>query len=137
MQKVELITEDSVDKIIEAAITPELLASRRHLTEAEIEILKSNGCNSRDSKWQNIYVTEEFDPNLIQNSEFSGTIVLGKMKKGMLRYHDLTLDIGIYNSLIESSVIADNVVIRNVGFLSNYYIGNNSILFNILSVATI
>ena len=131
MQKVELITEDSIDKIIEAAITPELLASHRHLTEEEIVVLKNNGCKSKDSKWQNIYVTEEFDPNLIQNSEFSGTIVLGKMKKGMLRYHDLTLDIGIYNSLIESSVIGDNVVIRNVSYLSNYYIGSQSILFNI------
>jgi hypothetical protein len=131
MQKVELITEDSVDKIIEAAITPELLASRRHLTEAEIEILKSNGCNSRDSKWQNIYVTDVFDPTLIQNTQFNGTVVLGNMQSGKLRFHDLVLDVGIYNSLIESSVISDNVVIRNVSYLSNYYIGNQSILFNI------
>ena len=130
MQRVEFIS-NCTNKIIEAAITPELLANHRHLTEKEIIILKNNGCKSNDSDWQNIYVTDEFDPNFIQNTEFFGTVVLGKIKSGKLRFHDLTLDVGIYNSLIESSVIGDNVVIRNVNYLSNYYIGNYSILFNI------
>lgn len=130
MQKVELIL-DNEDKITEAAITPKLLAAHRNLTDDEIAILKNNGCKSNDSSWKNIYVADEFNPNLIQNAEFCGTVVLGKIKSGKLRFHDLVLDIGIYNSLIESSVIGDNVAIRNVGYLSNYYIGNNSVLFNV------
>lgn len=130
MQKVELIF-DNDDKIIEAAVTPELLAARRNLTDEEIIVLKNNGCKSNDSSWKNIYVTDSFNPSLIQNTEFYGTVVLGEMKSGKLRFHDLVLNIGIYNSLIESSVIGDNVAIRNVGYLSNYYIGCNSVLFNV------
>lgn len=130
MQKVELIA-DNAEKITEAAITSELLAARRNLTDEEITALKNNGCKSNDSSWKNIYVADEFNPNLIQNTEFCGTVVIGKMKSGKLRFHDLVLDIGIYNSLIESSVIGDCTVIRNVGYLSNYYIGNYSVLFNV------
>ena len=131
MEKVELLSDKDASLLTEAAVTPELLASRRHLTEKEIVILKNNGCKSGDSNWQNIYVTDVFDPTLIQNTQFNGTVVLGNMQSGKLRFHDLVLDVGIYNSLIESSVISDNVVIRNVSYLSNYYIGNQSILFNI------
>ena len=98
------------------------------MTDEEITVLKNNGCKSNDSSWKNIYVADEFNPNLIQNTEFCGTVVIGKMKSGKLRFHDLVLDIGIYNSLIESSVIGDCTVIRNVGYLSNYYIGNYSVL---------
>lgn len=130
MQKVELIA-DNAEKITEAAITSELLAARRNLTDEEITALKNNGCKSNDSSWKNIYVADEFNPNLIQNTEFCGTVVIGKMKSSKLRFHDLVLDIGIYNSLIESSVIGDCTVIRNVGYLSNYYIGNYSVLFNV------
>ena len=130
MQKVELI-DDSAGKITEAAVTSELLTAHRNLTNEEVAVLKNNGCKSNDSSWKNIFVTDEFDPNLIQNTDFSGTVVLGRIKSGKLRFHDLVLNIGIYNSLIESSVIGDNVVIRNVGYLSNYYIGNHSVLFNV------
>lgn len=130
MQKVELIA-DNAEKITEAAITSELLAARRNLTDEEITALKNNGCKSNDSSWKNIYVADEFNPNLIQNTEFCGTVVIGRMKSSKLRFHDLVLDIGIYNSLIESSVIGDCTVIRNVGYLSNYYIGNYSVLFNV------
>lgn len=130
IQKVELIDDDT-DKIIEAAVTPALLATRRHLTDEEVTVLKNNNCKSDDSNWKNIYVADDFNPHLIRNTEFSGTVVLGKIKSGKLRFHDLVLDVGIYNSFIKSSVIGDNVVIRNVGYLSNYYIGNCSVLFNV------
>ena len=131
MEKVELLSDKDASLLTEAAVTPELLASRRHLTEKEIAVLKNNGCKSSDSNWQNVYVTDVFDPTLIQNTTFNATVVLGDIQSAKLRFHDLVLDVGIYNSLIESSVIGDNIVIRNVSYLSNYYIGNQSILFNI------
>ena len=107
------------------------LVGKRHLTEEEKEILKKNYNHSSDSDWNNIYVSNQFDPNLIQHSEFSGTIVIGNLCKATLKYHDLVLETGIYHSMVRSCVIGDNVAIRNVRYLDNYKIGQGVILFNI------
>ena len=78
------------------------LMGRRHLTEEEKEILIKNYNHSSDPTWNNIYVSNQFDPNLIQHSEFSGTIVIGNLCKATLRFHDLVLETGIYHSMIRS-----------------------------------
>ena len=107
------------------------LAGKRQLTENEKNILIKNYNHSSDSDWNNIYVSEQFDANLIKHSEFSGTIVIGNLQKANLKFHDLVLETGIYHSKVRSCVIGDNVAIRNVRYLDNYKIGNGVILFNI------
>ena len=75
-------------------IPEELYASKRHLTENEIQILKDNHNFNDNSDWQNIYVDTAdgaFDPSLIAFSFFSGIVVLGKMVKTIIRYNDLNL----------------------------------------------
>ncbi|MBO5401083.1 MAG: DUF4954 domain-containing protein, partial [Spirochaetaceae bacterium] len=57
------------------------LAGKRQLTENEKNILIKNYNHSSDSDWNNIYVSEQFDANLIKHSEFSGTIVIGNLQK--------------------------------------------------------
>lgn len=104
----------------------------RNLDSKEIEILKKNGCISSDNSWKNIFVSEEyFDPELIQNCEFYGTVVIGKLRFGTLRFHDLELSCGLYNSYIADCAIGDDVCVRNVKYLVNYEIGNRVILFNV------
>lgn len=107
------------------------LAGKRQLTENEKNILIKNYNHSSDPDWNNIYVSEQFDANLIKHSEFSGTIVIGNLQKANLKFHDLVLETGIYHSKVRSCVIGDNVAIRNVRYLDNYKIGNGVILFNI------
>ena len=107
------------------------LAGKRQLTENEKKILIKNYNHSSDSDWNNIYVSEQFDANLIKHSEFSGTIVIGNLQKANLKFHDLVLETGIYHSKVRSCVIGDNCAIRNVRYLDNYKIGNGVILFNI------
>lgn len=107
------------------------LAGKRQLTENEKNILIKNYNHSSDSDWNNIYVSEQFDANLIKHSEFSGTIVIGNLQKANLKFHDLVLETGIYHSKVRSCVIGDNCAIRNVRYLDNYKIGNGVILFNI------
>ena len=53
-----------------------------------------------------------------------------------LEYHELKLPVGLYNSTIVSCDIGDNVVIKNVNYLSHYQIGNEVILFNINEMHT-
>ncbi|QTQ12295.1 DUF4954 family protein [Treponema parvum] len=110
-------------------------AGKRALTETEIEILQKNGnsCTSLCG-WQNFRVCKahgEFDPELIKNCEFSGFVVIGKLRPAKLKYHDLELECGFYNSYIKDSVFGDDCVIRNVSYLENYHIHDRVILFNI------
>ncbi|MCR5290599.1 MAG: DUF4954 family protein [Treponema sp.] len=115
-------------------VKQEYIAHCRHLTADEIAILVKNRNISDDASWQNIYVNEEpgsFDPSLIYNCELYGFIVIHKLRPACLKYHDLELRTGLYNSRIENCVFADDVAVRNVSFLHNYHIGNRVMLFNI------
>lgn len=108
--------------------------NKRPLTKEEISILEKNLNKNEQADWSNVLVSNipgEFDPELIHNTHFSGFVVLGRLKKGILKYHDLELVIGIYNSSIGDVVTKDDVVISNVRYLRNYRIGNRVILFNI------
>ena len=114
-----------------------IFKGKRHLTDIEIETLKENKNNNDDSSWQNIYVDDSedgFDASLIHSSFFSGTIILGKIKKSVLHYNDLCLPCGIRNSRLNDSVIGDICVIDNVQYMDNYTIGDHVILFNIQEI---
>src|SRR5262245_11078883 len=101
----------------------------RSLTAKEIKQLIANG-NTSDN-WKNVYVTDEFDPFLVQQCRFFGLVRIGKLQPYYLEFHDLRLPVGLYNSQIISSDIGDNVVIDNVNYLSHYIIGNEVILVNV------
>lgn len=107
------------------------LDGKRHLTQTEIEILRKSNRNS-DSSWQNVWVDKsDFDASLIKNCEISGFFVIGRLRKVSLKYHDLVLCAGFYDSYLEDVVVGDDCVVRNVHYLSNYRIGSRDILFNI------
>ena len=109
----------------------DFLKGKRQLTPAEIKILSAVNKNS-DSTWKNVWVDEnEFDPGLITCCEIQGFLVLGRLSCRTLKYHDLVLTEGLYDSYLENLVIGDDCVVRNVHYLSNYKIGNRNILFNI------
>lgn len=111
--------------------TPQFLVNKRNPTPEEILELQGNRNFSSDSEWKNLYVSSSFDPSLIRNSEFKGLVVLGNLEKKALKYHDLVLDTGIYNSLISNCVLGDNFAIRDVHYLENYELGQRVMLFNI------
>jgi hypothetical protein len=117
-----------------SSVPPELIKGKRHLTDEEIAVLKENRNNSFDSSWQNVYVSAnpgEFNPRFIADSEINGWLVLGRLCNAKLKFHDLELQCGIYHSYIENIYAGDDVVIRNVDYLSNYHLGNRVLLFNI------
>ena len=114
------------------SIPSELTEGKRRLTKEEIEILEKNQNTSDDPSWQNFYVDAEcFDASLIRDSSFSGFTVLGKLRRAMLKYHDLELEEGIYNSKLINAVTGDDNAIRNVSYFENYRLGKNVMLFNI------
>ena len=124
-----------LDRETEPVVFPNgVTEGKRHLTQEEIDILENN-LNSSDYKdWSNVLVSagaDGFDPELIRSSSFSGFVVIGKLRRATLKFHDLELQTGIYRSKLKDVVIGDDNVIRNVTFLENYRLGNRIILFNI------
>lgn len=110
----------------------EFLENKRHLTESELVLLQQN--RNTAENWQNIFVPNGenlFDVNLVRSCDFSGTVVLGVLRAATLKYHDLELDCGLYNSRISNTVIGDDCVVRNVAYLDNYCIKNRVMLFNV------
>ncbi len=111
-----------------------LLKDKRHLSTEEIEILIKNQNKNEDETWSNFFVDAKegsFDPTLISNSEFSGFIILGSLKKAKLTYHDLQLETGIYNSKLNDVITGNDNAIRNAYYIENYRLGDRVILFNL------
>ena len=129
-----------VSNIQNASILPQFytafLEGKRQLNSEEIKILSAVNKNS-DSTWKNIWVDcNVFDPTLISGCEINGFLVIGKLSNLTLKYHDLALIEGIYDSYLENVVIDDDCVVRNVHYLSNYKIGKRNMLFNIDEMST-
>jgi NDP-sugar pyrophosphorylase family protein len=101
----------------------------RHLRAHEVELLVKNG-NYSDN-WDEILVTDEFDPGQIRNTEFFGSIRIGRVQEAILEHHDLQMPLGITNSRIVACDIGDDVAIHDVRYLAHYIIGNRCILANI------
>ena len=101
----------------------------RHLRSGEIERLVMN--NNTASSWDTVWVTDEFDPSMVKDNKFYGTVRIGRVSSGALQYHDLRLPVGITNSSIHSCDIGDDCAIHDVHYLSHYIIGAHSMLFNI------
>ena len=61
------------------------IQDKRQLTDVEKQQLIGNKNRSSDPNWNNIYVSELFDPNLIAHSEFVGTVVFGNLQAATLK----------------------------------------------------
>ncbi|MCK4312592.1 MAG: DUF4954 family protein, partial [Candidatus Cloacimonetes bacterium] len=108
---------------------PKSKAEWRHLRSDEVNRLIKN--NNKSNNWEEILVTDQFDPGQIKDSEFLGLVRIGSVRNIILEHHELKLPVGITNSTIISCDIGDDVAIHHVRYLSHYIIGNRCILSNI------
>jgi hypothetical protein len=106
----------------------------RKLSPVEIQLLEKNDNSSDD--WNNVLVSDAFDPLLVKRCSFFGLIRIGKLEPYFHEFNNLHMPVGLYNSTIISCDIGDNVVIDNVSFMSHYIIGNDVMLVNINELAT-
>ncbi|MEN9686561.1 MAG: hypothetical protein RLZZ28_2347 [Bacteroidota bacterium] len=106
----------------------------RQLSAFEIEMLVRNG-NTSDN-WNNILVSNAFNPELVKNCKFYGLVRIGKLEPFCLGFSDLKTAVGLYNSTIISCDFGDNVVINNVSYLSHYIIGSEVIITNVNELVT-
>ena len=106
----------------------------RKLSALEIEVLVRNRNASDD--WNNLLVSDAFNPELVKNCKFFGLVRIGKLEPYYLEFHSIKLQVGLYNSTIISCDFGDNVVIDNVHYLSHYIIGNEVIITNVHEMGT-
>jgi len=106
----------------------------RKLTAYEIEVLVRNRNTSDD--WNQILVSNAFNPELVKNCKFYGLVRIGKLEPYYLEFSDLKVPVGLYNSTIISSDFGDNVCIDNVNYLSHYILGDEVIIVNVNELVT-
>ena len=106
----------------------------RHLHSDEIERLVKNSNSA--TNWDDIWVTDEFDTNMIRNNHFFGMVRIGRVSRKVLQYHDLRVPVGITSSSISSCDIGDDCAIHDVHYMANCLIGDRCILFNIHELST-
>ena len=134
MAKVQVISKKSSQQAesTKSAIFDSVdFSSYRNPTSSEIEILIKGGNTSCDSEWKNFFIRGSFEPQCIKNSEFLGTIVLESLTENYLKFHDLKLPTGIYNSSVGDCHIGEDVCIKNVSYLRNYQLSDRVMLFNV------
>ena len=106
----------------------------RQLSAYEIEVLVRNR-NTSDN-WNNLLVSDAFNPELVKNCKFFGLVRIGKLEPFCLEFSDLNVPVGLYNSTVISCDFGDNVVIDNVTYLSHYIIGSEVIIANVNELVT-
>ncbi|MDR3301441.1 MAG: DUF4954 family protein [Spirochaetaceae bacterium] len=103
------------------------LGRYRHLSDDEIKTLEDN--HNMCDNWNDVLVTNCFEPSLIRGNSFSGLVRIGDVQNGLLKFHDFILHAGITESTIIACDIGDNCAIHKCGYISHYIIGNNVILY--------
>lgn len=106
----------------------------RQLTAFEIEALVRNR-NTSDN-WNNILVSDLFQPELVKNCKFFGLVRIGQLENVCLDFSDLSMPVGLYNSTIISCDFGDNVVVNDVHYMSHIIVGDEVILSNINELVT-
>ena len=82
----------------------------RQLRSDEVERLVKNDNTAQN--WDDILVSDPFEPKMIKNNQFFGLVRIGRVRNVILQYHDLRMPVGISNSLIISCDIGNDVAIH-------------------------
>jgi acetyltransferase-like isoleucine patch superfamily enzyme len=107
----------------------------RKLTGIEIAALKSQMCSASD--WASIEVAEDFSPEHIFHSRFSGNIRLGAFHKEFELAGGMKKHSGLYHVTLHNVSIGDDCCIENVkNYIANYQIGDNVFIENVDIILT-
>jgi len=106
----------------------------RQLSQEETVSLRKQGNTA--GNWNDILVTDPFDPSLITSTTFYGLVRIGVLQKAIIQYHDFAIPEGIYDSFIVSCDIGDHVSITDCHYLSHYLIGDQVILHDVSEMQT-
>ncbi len=102
----------------------------RKLTKEEIDCLKRQFCEADD--WQNIEVAENFFPQYVYHTRFSGKVRLGVFESEFTLSGGIVKHSGLRNVTLHHVTVGDNCLIENVkNYIANYCIGDHTFIENI------
>jgi len=105
----------------------------RALTSAQIALLEQNNCAAEN--WANVLVSEEFKPQYVRDTRFSGHCELGKFDCDFDLPGGLQVHAGIYHATLHNVVIGDNCHLYNIhNYIANYRIGANTCIENVNAI---
>ncbi len=106
----------------------------RKLFDVEIGQLVHQGCSSTD--WNLVSVSNDFIPDSIENSKFTGHIRLNSFTGTVNLVGGITFKTGIYNAWLHNCEVGKNALIHNVrSYIANYKIEENVVIHNITTLA--
>jgi len=107
-----------------------LIPRYRNLAKEEIDQLKKQ--NNHAENWDAIFVADGFLTSFILNSRFHGKCFLGRFTGFPLEVeNDITMQSGIYDSVIKNSKIDDESLVCRCGLVANYIVSPYTVLYNI------
>ena len=107
----------------------------RQLTETEISVLERNSCWAED--WSAVLVAEDFRPNYFHRVLFYGDIRLGSFEKSVEITKGFVKHSGINDATLRNVEVGDNCLIEKIsGYINNYTIGNDCLIFNVSTLET-
>lgn len=107
----------------------------RPLTSSEIELLKSRMCTAAD--WSKIEVAEDFRPEYVYYTRFSGKVRIGVFNKEFSLAGGMKKHSGLYHTTLHNVTVGNDCCIENVkNYIANYDIGNDTFIENVDIILT-
>lgn len=107
----------------------------RKLTAAEIDVLRANHCMAAD--WDSVEVVNDFSPDYIVDTRFSGKVRLGCFNKEFILPGGMKKHSGLYHATLHNVTVGDDCCIENVkNYIANYVIGEGTFIENVDVILT-
>lgn len=107
----------------------------RKLTDKEICQLGRQMCFAAD--WNSIEVSEDFTPEYVYHTKFSGNIRIGSFHKEFILAGGMKKHSGIFNATLHNVTVGDDCCIENVkNYIANYEIGDGTFIENVDIILT-
>jgi len=108
---------------------------RRGLTPEETARLEGQGNTS--ANWGDVRVAVKgFDAGRVRGCRFEGRVLIGAFNRDRLRYGNISLKTGLYNSRFHDVTIGDDAAIHNLLFSINQHIGDSVLIFGVNEISS-
>lgn len=107
----------------------------RRLTEAERTVLQAQNCTAVD--WNDVLVCDDFSPEYVRYTRFSGTVRLGSFSKEFELPGGMKKHSGLYHATLHNVTVGNDCCIENVkNYIANYRIGDDVFIENVDIILT-
>lgn len=107
----------------------------RRLTEAERDTLLAQNCTAVD--WNDVLVCDDFSPEYVSYTRFSGTVRLGSFRKEFELPGGMKKHSGLYHATLHNVTVGNDCCIENVkNYIANYRIGDDVFIENVDIILT-